>query len=290
MNQELLNYIEESLEKGAGEEQISETLIMSGWKKEDVSQAYAAVLLKNKKEKINTAPVPNISSESKIASSIIIEPIVKSALASNKLKVVNSAAELQAKPVNNQLAKSSSLKKPFKFSFNLKNKFFVAFIFILELALVGAGIFIYFNYYSKTATNKLINELNSEVMVATTTPQIISSTTDDMMTIENQSATSSTSTLPVTEEIASSSVDSIIITTSTDMTVANTDLVTTNNESVAINPPDPNLDSDNDGLSDVQELIYGTDINNPDSDGDTYLDGAELKSGYNPLGKGLLIK
>jgi len=53
---------------------------------------------------------------------------------------------------------------------------------------------------------------------------------------------------------------------------------------------DPNIDSDNDGLTDAQEKVLGTDPHNPDTDGDGYLDGAEVKSGYNPLGAGKLIK
>lgn len=48
------------------------------------------------------------------------------------------------------------------------------------------------------------------------------------------------------------------------------------------------LDSDQDGLSDEEEIFYGTDKNNPDTDGDGYLDGAEVKGGYNPLGEGKL--
>lgn len=70
-------------------------------------------------------------------------------------------------------------------------------------------------------------------------------------------------------------------------------------------------DSDNDGLSDQEESIYGTDISlpdtdsdglfdreeikiyktdplNSDTDGDGYLDGDEVKSGYSPLGPGRL--
>lgn len=43
------------------------------------------------------------------------------------------------------------------------------------------------------------------------------------------------------------------------------------------------LDSDQDGLSDIEEKTYGTNPNNADSDGDSYSDGAEVKSGYNPL-------
>ena len=48
------------------------------------------------------------------------------------------------------------------------------------------------------------------------------------------------------------------------------------------------LDTDQDGLSDADESTYGTDPNNPDTDGDGYLDGPEVESGYNPLGEGAL--
>jgi|GEM_PF-3547631 len=49
---------------------------------------------------------------------------------------------------------------------------------------------------------------------------------------------------------------------------------------------DPNLDTDNDGLVDTLETQYKTDPKNPDSDGDGYKDGEEVKNGYNPLGVG----
>jgi len=47
-------------------------------------------------------------------------------------------------------------------------------------------------------------------------------------------------------------------------------------------------DSDNDGLSDSLEDIYGTLPNNPDSDKDGYTDGEEVKNGYSPTGPGKL--
>ena len=43
------------------------------------------------------------------------------------------------------------------------------------------------------------------------------------------------------------------------------------------------LDSDQDGLSDEEEKMYGTDSENRDTDGDGYSDGTEVKSGYDPL-------
>ena len=49
-------------------------------------------------------------------------------------------------------------------------------------------------------------------------------------------------------------------------------------------------DTDNDGLNDGDEVRwYKTDPLNPDSDGDGYLDGEEVKGGYNPLGAGKLL-
>ncbi len=52
-----------------------------------------------------------------------------------------------------------------------------------------------------------------------------------------------------------------------------------------INTSDKNifLDFDQDGLSDEEEKLYGTDSNNSDTDGDGYSDGIEIKSGYDPL-------
>lgn len=42
-------------------------------------------------------------------------------------------------------------------------------------------------------------------------------------------------------------------------------------------------DQDGDGLTDKEEDKWGTDIKNPDTDNDGYLDGEEVASGYDPL-------
>ncbi len=49
--------------------------------------------------------------------------------------------------------------------------------------------------------------------------------------------------------------------------------------------PTPGKDTDSDGLTDVEELLYGTDYRNPDTDGDTFLDGNEVYHRYHPNGK-----
>lgn len=49
-------------------------------------------------------------------------------------------------------------------------------------------------------------------------------------------------------------------------------------------------DTDSDGLSDYEEVkLYNTDPTDSDSDDDGYIDGEELKAGYNPLGSGKLL-
>ncbi|MBU2612970.1 hypothetical protein KJ925_00735 [Patescibacteria group bacterium] len=45
---------------------------------------------------------------------------------------------------------------------------------------------------------------------------------------------------------------------------------------------EPGLDRDGDGLTDVEEVLYGTDALSIDSDGDGFADGAEVKGGYDP--------
>lgn len=48
--------------------------------------------------------------------------------------------------------------------------------------------------------------------------------------------------------------------------------------------PVPGKDTDTDGLTDVEELLYGTNFRDPDTDADTFLDGNEVFHGYHPLG------
>ncbi|MFH1711722.1 MAG: hypothetical protein ABH846_00595 [Patescibacteria group bacterium] len=54
------------------------------------------------------------------------------------------------------------------------------------------------------------------------------------------------------------------------------------------NDPELYQDSDEDGLTDLEESTYGTDCNDPDTDNDGYRDGLEVDNGYDPLGPGQL--
>lgn len=48
--------------------------------------------------------------------------------------------------------------------------------------------------------------------------------------------------------------------------------------------PPAGLDSDSDGLTDLEEALFGTNVRNPDTEGDGFLDGNEVFHLYNPSG------
>ncbi len=48
------------------------------------------------------------------------------------------------------------------------------------------------------------------------------------------------------------------------------------------NVVDPTADTDNDGLINASEAVWGTDPNNPDTDGDGFADGEEVENNHNP--------
>lgn len=76
--------------------------------------------------------------------------------------------------------------------------------------------------------------------------------------------TTTTQTLPKTEPVVTTPVKTPVVET----------------------PKTPELskDSDSDGLTDIEERMYGTDYRNPDTDGDTFLDGNEVFHRYDPMG------
>lgn len=49
--------------------------------------------------------------------------------------------------------------------------------------------------------------------------------------------------------------------------------------------PPAGLDTDSDGITDLEEVLYGADVRNPDTDTDGFLDGNEVFHLYNPAGR-----
>ena len=60
------------------------------------------------------------------------------------------------------------------------------------------------------------------------------------------------------------------------------------NTGVNVNALPSSQDTDADGLTDIEEALYGTSISVADTDGDAYADGQEVPNGYDPLGSGKL--
>ncbi len=117
------------------------------------------------------------------------------------------------------------------------------------------------------------------------------STLNTPVIIETNTATSSTvvdSFVTTTLQDTSTTVnsDTILFGSSNDNDKDNLD--NAREEQIGTNPN--SADSDSDGLSDGDEVIFWkTNPLKPDTDGDSYVDGEEVKNGYNPLGPGKLI-
>ncbi len=63
----------------------------------------------------------------------------------------------------------------------------------------------------------------------------------------------------------------------------------TNTGSIEETPIASSLDSDSDGLTNQEEILYGTNAGSPDTDLDSYRDGQEVLAHYNPNGKNRLV-
>jgi Bacterial TSP3 repeat len=138
-------------------------------------------------------------------------------------------------------------------------------IIIVGLILVGALFYFGYSYFIKPMLSKpgpVISPItNAEVSTTTTTPK-----TETIVPIE------------------------VIATSTPEISTSTTDLDSSSEPTFAEETPIilapitvSTVDSDADGLTDAEEKIIGTDPNKADTDGDGYLDLAELKSDYDPL-------
>lgn len=130
-------------------------------------------------------------------------------------------------------------------------------------------------------TAKISNQtgsIDSSSVTFTVDTPVVNSTTGNATTTTTNKTGANTTTTNQTNTSAAASETGVV---KSDTAANNSKDATTVAEN--INQIDPNLDSDNDGLTDVEELRIGTDPHNPDTDGDGYLDGDEVKNGFDPL-------
>jgi hypothetical protein len=170
-------------------------------------------------------------------------------------------------------------------------------IFVIIIAALGTGYFVYSQFFKAQDNNVLLT--------ATTTPKAETPKTENNKpeTTTSEAKTGDANFVAVIPGVATGTqtINPIVIASSS--LVGTTTVVETPAESLVDSDSDGLtdaeekkagtninvIDTDNDGLSDYDEVkIYHTDPLSADTDGDTYLDGAEVKSGYNPNGPGKL--
>lgn len=86
--------------------------------------------------------------------------------------------------------------------------------------------------------------------------------------------------MPLVDEIPEAA------TTTADVTAMETSTLATTTTATATVVSALSIDSDNDGLTDVEETVFGSSPTNPDTDGDGYKDGIEVLNSYNPTKPG----
>jgi len=162
-------------------------------------------------------------------------------------------------------------------------KLMITLVIVVAVAGLGVlGLYI-FNRTVQSNTNTTANSTNLNTALNLNTNTTTNLNTNTASTNENTNVTLNTNT-----------------TVNSDTnTVANTNTSTnTNTTTVSTGPLPSSTDSDSDGLTDTEEAVYGTDVKNSDTDGDTFVDGyqvradgsvvGELAGLYNPKGAGTL--
>lgn len=165
-------------------------------------------------------------------------------------------------------------------------------ILVAVLAIFGISYFAYSQFF-KPKDNSFVTTPIVNTKTTTTKTEVTKSTTEEVKATTTDvsfvAVIPGATTTPVISPISPAS--STLATTSTSSEAQVESLI--DSDSDALSDVDerkagtnPNvIDTDNDGLSDYDEVIvYHTDPLNADTDGDSYLDGAEVKGGYNPCG------
>lgn len=181
-------------------------------------------------------------------------------------------------PENNELNSTDS------------KKFFVLGIIIISFILiVGIG-YLGIKFYLSSRISNLNNNGSVVAPLASSTSDIISQPTNENPINENPVVKIPTAEISTTTVATSTtSVESIATTTSQQI---DTDQDGLTDDEEKLLGTDPNsIDSDNDGLFDREEVkVYGTNPLNSDTDGDGHKDGEEVKNNYNPNGQGKLYE
>lgn len=138
------------------------------------------------------------------------------------------------------------------------------------VALVVGSAAIYYFVFKVPVTPKV--QTQAPVGTATTTKQVEDKPAQQVQPV--LSAASSTQPVATSSAIAASAATTTAVATT---------------PSASGEAMTPSSDADRDGLTDEEELVFGSDKDSQDSDGDGFGDYVELRQGYNPAGPGKLV-
>ena len=130
-----------------------------------------------------------------------------------------------------------------------QTKIIIGVIAVVAILLIGSGSFAAYNYFTKDKTNTQSESITEKLGIKKNNikepEKVTAEQKDDEKVVEEESTTT-----------------------------AQSEQETEN---------DAKIDSDNDGLTDIEEATYKTNPNKSDTDGDGHSDYVEVKSGYDPL-------
>jgi len=176
------------------------------------------------------------------------------------------------------------------------NKWFkIILIVIIAAILLLSGYLVYSKFFQGNQEIVNMPVTPTSPTSSTATPSTSTPTANQVGTAVSlpggETATSTATVTPEIPGVAPSASTTITVATATPASLIDSDsdgLTDVEEQALGTNPNV--IDTDNDGLSDYEEVkIYHTDPLNADTDGDGYSDGVEVKGGYNPNGPGKLL-
>lgn len=158
-----------------------------------------------------------------------------------------------------------------------KNIFLIGAIIFLIVAIGGAAVYI---FLLKDDTTEVVVNQNDNTTINSNKNKNVNNSNSNInsnVNVNTNSAQNSNTVNINTNTTNNANIDVFAN--------LNTNTTTNFNTNTTINS---SLDSDFDDLTDVEEVLYGTNTALADTDSDGYVDGLELSGGYDPSGSGRL--